>query len=153
MEVAGPDPPQTTPSTVADEIADRKREAETKETTCDTESTKFSRLRYALGVPGAVLAVAAGSTALAGTSTGVTAAIAFLAAGFTAAHTLANPDVRRTKYALLQADYADLARRAHRSLIGTPTMTPVEQLAALDELNTRMHQLDRSLADTGVGPA
>jgi hypothetical protein len=153
MEVAGPDAPQTTPSTVTDEIADRKREADKKEKTCDRESTKFSWLRYTLGVPGAVLAIAAGSTALAGTSTGVTATIAFLAAGFTAAHTLANPDVRRTKYALLQADYADLARRAHRSLIAAATMTPVEQLAALDELNTRMHQLDRSLADTGVGQA
>jgi hypothetical protein len=32
-------------------------------------------------------------------------------------------------------------------------MTPVEQLAALAELNTRMHQLDRSLADAGVGQA
>ena len=31
-------------------------------------------------------------------------------------------------------------------------MRPAEQLAALDELNTRMHQLDRSFADTGGGP-
>jgi hypothetical protein len=152
VEAAGPHPPQTT-SLVTRDIAHRKSEAEKKAKTCDKESTKFSWLRYTLGVPGAVLAVAAGSTALAGTPMGVTATIAFLAAGFTAAHTLANPDARRTKYALLEADYADLERRAHRWQIAASTMTPREQLGALDDLNTRMHQLDRTFADTGVGQA
>lgn len=152
MQAAGPDTPGSDRrSPVTNEIADRQLEAAKKENTCDSESSRFSWLRYTLGIPGAVLAVAAGSTALASTSSWVTATLAFLSAGFAAAHTLANPDVRRTKYALLRADYADLARRAHRSLIASTTMTSDEQLAGLDELNTRMHQLDRSFADTGVG--
>lgn len=151
MQAAGPPPGEATASLVAAEIAGRKREAEKKAQKCDEDSSKFSWLRYTLGIPGAVLAVAAGSTALAGSPEAVTASIAFLAAGFTAAHTLANPDARRTKYALLESDYTDLARRANQSLLAVATMTPQEQLAALEELNARIHQLDRSFADTGLG--
>jgi hypothetical protein len=151
VEAAEPLPSENRSASVTDDISHRACEAKNKAETCDRRSTWFSWLRYTLGVPGAVLAVAAGSTALAGTPVWVTATVAFLAAGFTAAHALANPDARRTKYALLEADYADLARRAHRCLIAAPTMTPSEQLGVLDELNTRIHQLDRSFADTGLG--
>jgi hypothetical protein len=117
---------------------------------CIRKSSRFSLPRCFLGITSAVFAVAAGSTALTGAPSAVTAGIAFLAAALAATHAIANPDARRTGYLRLSADYDDLARTARVKLL-CPTASSEEQYAALADLNAAMHRLDREAANATQG--
>jgi hypothetical protein len=101
-------------------------------------------LVYALGIPSGALAIAAGSSALARAPVWVTAGIAFLSAGFSAAVAVIRPAQGRAEHDLKEADYANLARAVRRARMTLRSQTRDEQVMALRHIDEERYRLDRT---------
>lgn len=109
---------------------------------------RYGKWRYALGVP-ALLSGAAGTTALTGVPTWVTAAAAYAAFVLGGMTDLVKPDRRRRDNADLQADYRDLCRKAELALVAREGVTP----DGVEQFLDRMHELDAKAGQVGGGGA
>lgn len=135
------------PATPRGRLEALEQEARLKQEDSERMSTMFSWLRYIVGLGSALLATAAGSTAVAPHVPAVwTAVFAFLGAGLAAAHAIAEPDARRTSCGLGVADYGALAREVSHDL-GCIKDDPA-CCAALVKLRARMQKLDERAAST-----
>ena len=139
--------PASSTDTPRERLEALKDEARRKRDENDRMSTWFSWLRYIVGVGSALLATAAGSTAIAAQVPAVwTAVFAFLAAGLAAVHAIAEPDARRTSFGVVAADYEALAREASDDLACIKDDPGC--CKALVNLRAEMQKLDRQAAST-----
>lgn len=113
---------------------------------------RHAQLVYTLGIPAGTLAVAAGSTALAGLPPGWTALIAFTSAAATTAMAVIDPLAGRIDHGKKEADFADFARHVRLTRLRIADRDSEEQFEALGEINARRHELDDRNPVRQIGP-